>query len=357
MNCENKRKICKKLDCELCFKKSFASNPKSKYLIDDINPRFIFKKSGKKYNFKCNECNHIFKINCDNISKNKWCPYCVNRKLCNKNDCKICYEKSFVSHPKSKYLIGDINPRLIFKYSNNKYNFKCNKCNHTFIIRCSSITNGGSWCAYCKNQKLCNDLECKICFEKSLKSYYKSKYLVDNINSRFIFKGSRKKLNFKCNYCNNIFNSMCKYITNGSWCPICKNKTEKKVYEWLIEEYQNYNIIREKMFKSFGKKRFDFFIKELNIIIEIDGNQHFKEVANWNCTPEKSFKNDVSKTDFCLKNNLSIIRINQDDIWKDKINWKNILKSNLKLYEKSILLCFESINKNNYEKIKNHFQN
>ena len=46
---------------------------------------------------------------------------CLNtKKLCNNIDCKICYEKSFASHEKSKYWSaknGDIKPREIFKSS------------------------------------------------------------------------------------------------------------------------------------------------------------------------------------------------------------------------------------------------
>ena len=428
MNCKNIKKICKDLECNICFEKSFASHLKSKYLVDNINPRFIFKSTGKKYNFKCNKCNHIFKISCDNINKNNWCSYCSNKKLCKDLECNICFEKSFASHPKSKYLVDNINPRtifkgtvkkynfkcnecnhifiktcgkiksgqwcpycinkkicddlecikcfnnsfasnykskyiinenprLIFKCSNKKYNFKCDKCNHIFSINCNNINNN-KWCSYCSNQKLCKDLNCKTCFKKSFASHPKSKYLVNNINPRTIFKGTVKKYNFECNECNHIFKMNAISITsNNQWCPICVNKTEKKVYKWLIKEYKNYIIIKEKKFKKLGRKRFDFYIKELNIIIEIDGRQHFKEIKSWNCNPKKQFQNDILKTDFCLKNNLSIIRINQEDIWNDKIDWKNILKNNLKLYEKPILLCFESMNKNNYEKIKNHFKN
>ena len=351
--CSNK-KLCKDLNCLKCFKKSFASNQNSKYLIDNINPRFIFKSTVKKYNFRCNYCSHIFNKSCNKIAAGQWCQYCANKRLCKDLDCKICFKKSFANHKKSKYLVDDINPRLIFKVSYKKYNFKCDKCFHIFNKSCGSI-NRGQWCPFCVNKRLCKDLECKICFKKSFVSHPKSKYLVDDINLRFVFKSSKNKYNFKCNDCYNIFNMRCSSINEGQWCPICINKTEKKVYKWLLKEYNNYNIIREKKFLKLGKKRFDFYIEELNIIIEIDGEQHFKEIKYWNTDLEKSFENDVLKTQFCLDNNTSIIRINQDDIWKDKIDWKNILKNNLKKYEKSILLCFESMNKNNYEKIKNCF--
>lgn len=62
------------------FERSFASHEKSKYWSNQNTeqPRDVFKSSGKKYWFDCNN-NHIFDSQLDNINKGQWCPYCVNK--------------------------------------------------------------------------------------------------------------------------------------------------------------------------------------------------------------------------------------------------------------------------------------
>jgi DNA-directed RNA polymerase subunit RPC12/RpoP len=120
---------------DILFKKSFASHEKSKYWSDkngDVKPRNVFKGTDKKYIFDCNECNHDFTLNLDAITgkRNRWCPYCSNRKLCIDIDCTRCYEKSFASHKKSKYWSdknGDVKPRNVFKGTGKKYIFDCNE--------------------------------------------------------------------------------------------------------------------------------------------------------------------------------------------------------------------------------------
>lgn len=37
----NHKKLCINSDCEKCFNRSFISNDKSLYLVDDVDPRMI----------------------------------------------------------------------------------------------------------------------------------------------------------------------------------------------------------------------------------------------------------------------------------------------------------------------------
>ncbi len=84
----------------------------------------------------------------ENISlKNNWCCYCSNQKLCNNDDCKECFNKSFDSHPKSKFWSkkNTLIPRQVFKQSNLKYIFDCNNCKHVFINTLDNIYKE-IWC-------------------------------------------------------------------------------------------------------------------------------------------------------------------------------------------------------------------
>ena len=71
---------------------------------------------------------------------------------------------------------------------------------------------------------------------------------------------------------------------------------------------------------------FDYCIDKRNILIELDGKQHFDQVSNWGSVEENRVK-DVKKINCALENGYSIIHIYQPDMWKDKYNWKEVLET------------------------------
>ena len=134
------------------FERSFASHPKAKYWSErnEKKPNEVYLGTGNKYWFDCDSCHHSFEIVLYRISSNVWCQYCSHTILCKDDDCITCYNNSFASHPKSKYWSdkNEENPRCVFKNSNTKYLFNCDKCNHENMIGLNNISTGG-WCPYC----------------------------------------------------------------------------------------------------------------------------------------------------------------------------------------------------------------
>ncbi len=88
------------------YDKSFATHPKSEFWSKKNKdlPKDVYKSSSKKYIFDC-DCGHEFVTSLNKISFNRWCYYCSKppKTLCNNDDCKVCFNKSFASHPKSKF--------------------------------------------------------------------------------------------------------------------------------------------------------------------------------------------------------------------------------------------------------------
>jgi hypothetical protein len=321
------QKLCKNKDCTFCFNNSFASHEKSQFWSNknDISPRYITKSSSKQYLFDCNICNHTFKSAISDISSGYWCGYCVNHKFCNNEECTFCFNNSFASHEKSPYW-SDINnkkPEKVALNSHKKYWFDCVDCDHSFESIISNIAKG-SWCPFCSNKKLCDNEQCTFCFNNSFASQEKSQFWSDKntIKPRQIFKCARNKYWFNCKECNNSFESEIRSIKNGSWCPICKNKTEKKLHKWLSERYTTNHQCRYDWCKNSKTNKhlpYDFEI-ESNIIIELDGNQHFKQIMNWN-SPLLQKERDLYKIQCAFKNGKHIIRIFQEDVWNDKNEW------------------------------------
>lgn len=67
-----KKIMCKNYDCEVCFKKSFASVEESMYWSEEneVTPRQVCRGSKVKYMFNCNDpkCGHKFEKSLDSIS-------------------------------------------------------------------------------------------------------------------------------------------------------------------------------------------------------------------------------------------------------------------------------------------------
>lgn len=156
------RKLCG--NCISCYNKSFASHPKSKYWHSEnyCEPKDVLKGSEQKFYFNCDKCPHKIYMSLKKISsQGRWCSYCSHQKLCDDNNCMLCYNNSFASVEKSKYLNDKhLNPRILFKSTNKKYKFDCDKCNNIFETHLSNITKG-IWCSFCVNkteEKLYNKL-------------------------------------------------------------------------------------------------------------------------------------------------------------------------------------------------------
>jgi len=139
----------------------------------------------------------------------------------------------------------------------------------------------------------------------------------------------------KVNYINNYTNLIVICNKHGEFtqqpyvhllehgCPSCINKTEFKFYEKIKETYPT---IKRQYKVEWCKNKlylpYDFVIEELNIIIEIDGEQHFKQISNWT-SPKIQLEKDKYKMRCANENGFSIIRLLQFDISKDKFDWLN----------------------------------
>ena len=228
--CCGNQKLCNEENCQICFNTSFANHEKSKYWSDknELNPRRAFKSSHKKFWFKCDKSEHTFETPLFCVIKNVWCPYpcCGNKKLCNEENCQICFNSSFANHEKLKYWSDKNNnkPRNVFKNNNKKFWFKCDKSEHEFDVSLSNINSSNQWCPYpcCGNQKLCSEENCQICFNASFASRKKSDFWSNknDIKPRYVFKSTDKKFWFKCEK-KHDFESRLDMVTIGTWCPTC----------------------------------------------------------------------------------------------------------------------------------------
>jgi len=337
------------------YEKSFASHEKAKYWNYRLNPMGPEKYALNSHStcwFDC-DCGHSFESSLLNLNQsNNWCPYCSSppKKICNNLECKKCFEKSFASHPKSQFWSdkNEVKPRQVFKSANRKkYLFNC-VCGHEIIMCLKSISRENNWCSYCSHQKLCENENCESCFNNSFASvdthiFWSSKNI---LQPRQMFKSSLKKVWMTCQTCNDDYEKILADLTRKIGCRLCKNKTEKKLFDTLIKTYPT--IKREYKADWCKKIRhlpFDFVLEEYKIIVELDGNCHLKQVSNWR-SPEETHENDIYKMKCARENGYSMIRILQEDVWKNKFDWLQELNNAIDKIKKENKSQFVYICKN-----------
>ncbi len=83
---------------------------------------------------------------------------------------------------------------------------------------------------------------------------------------------------------------------------------EKYIMEILLKEHINFE--REKTFHDLkqGKYRFDFYLPSEKIILEVDGEYHWKPIRG-NRVLLKQQEHDRQKNSYCLANNIPLYRI------------------------------------------------
>jgi very-short-patch-repair endonuclease len=333
-------------------------NENNVILLDDNDLSKLNVKT--RLNGKCStiDCTNNFNKSFETLieTNNPYCKTCTTKIVKIKaletiSKQIIPFEKSFASHEKSKYWSkkNTLQPNELYLNNNNKFLFDCNVCHHEFNM-CLSHVNKNVWCSYCGSHQLCDNNDCKFCFEKTFASDKRSKYWSNkNLkNPREIFKSSNEKFLFNCNLCNNEFNIRLSNITHlNRWCPCENNKTEKKLFNEMIKYYPNLiSQFKVDWCKNIFHLPFDFALLNEKIIIELDGLQHIKQVWKWG-TPEEAQKRDKYKMKCANENGYSVIRILQEDVYINKFDWVKKLRCKIKKIIKENIVQNIYICKNN----------
>lgn len=341
-------KLCENETCNDCFNRSFASHNRSKWWSrrNKSNPRMVAISSNSKWWFDCDVCNHSFNSALFPIIKKEgasWCPYCASKKLCDDDTCNWCFEKSFASHPRVKWWSSQnkVKPRNIMKATHDKYYFDCDACNHTFFTSIGSITNkkNPKWCPHCGNSRLCDDKDCKWCFDHSFASHPRAKWWSPRnaINPRNISRRTGKKYEFKCER-GHYFKASPDNVSKQNaprWCPFCKNKTEHFLMEWISRHFPDviYQYKPEwcRSYKTNNYLPFDFYIPSFATIIELDGHQHFEQVASWE-HPRYIQSKDLYKMKLAYDKGIRVIRV-PCEFFESQINTKMTLFTLIRVIE------------------------
>ena len=109
----------------------------------------------------------------------------------------------------------------------------------------------------------------------------------------------------------------------------CRNKTEGILLKLLVQLFPE--VVITPQFpgprSEHGTMHFDFHLKfpdEFTVLVELDGAQHF-----WKTTyhfSQEGCERDLLKERFATQKGLCVIRLLQEDVWKDRLNWQGFLR-------------------------------
>ena len=220
----------------------------------------------------------------------------------------------------SKYDIGEkVNGKLliedVFIDSSNdgrlSYKIRCTSCGHTFKRRVDSFEKGKSLCACCDQ----NHIIKKGINDVATKRPDLVKYFYNKEDAYKYSISSNVKVKLICPDCKTIKEmDLRDFTTSGMSCPTCGDGVSypNKFMRNLLKEC-NIPFISEFSPDWANNRKYDFYVTEENIIIEMDGGQHFKDVGHWGGIDD-TIKNDEYKTNMAIEHGIKIIRINCDYI-------------------------------------------
>ncbi len=110
---------------------------------------------------------------------------------------------------------------------------------------------------------------------------------------------------------------------NDNGCPRCTLFGEEQVAEWLRGAGHAY--VREAPVGEGHRTRWDFYLPDAEVVIEVDGVQHFRRAKRRWESPAKIRERDVAKMRMAFAAGRRVIRLYQPDIIGDDNWWQAAL--------------------------------
>jgi hypothetical protein len=218
----------------------------------------------------------------------------------------------------SKEVHGDKYDYSLVDYRNNKTKVSIICKEHGLFEQISKSHLKGNGCSKCStNYK--KDINY---FLKKALEIHGNRYLYD----RSIYESALTKVIINCPIHGDFLQTPNKHIKLKQGCPKCRRSKGIDIICNLLDinniSYENEKTIEGCLSKNNKLLYFDISIKEKNILIEYDGEQHFLPIEKWG--GQENLNNvkerDHIKDEFCKRNNIKLFRISYFDDIESKIN-------------------------------------
>lgn len=239
----------------------------------------------------------------------------------------------------------NIKPRISKGYTINEkwYKYKCLKCGNEDWIS-SGHLKCGNGCNVCSGRKAVLGINT---------IYDLTPWMIDlgvsEKDAKTYKPQSNKKIEVICPHCGNKKSiSIYKIYSRHSIGCTCGDGTkfpEKFIYSLLKQLNVDFqNQLSNSTFEWCNNKRYDFYIPNMNMIIETHGEQHY-EYTGMSRSLEEEKINDEVKKELALKNGIDNYIV--IDCRKSELEW---IKSNILSSELAIMFDLSNINWSECEK-------
>ena len=245
----------------------------------------------------------------------------------NGKGCALCYGNKKMTNEEFIRRAQDLHHNT---YDYSKVNYK--NSNSKVVITC--VIHGefeqiplnhmkGHGCVLCGQSKRCDQLRSSSNeFIKKAKNIHHDRYNYDDV----CYVKSNTHVIIKCTDHGEFMQSPANHL-KGQGCPHCRYKTEFMVYKFLKDTFVN-ETIKKPFSQEWCKLQrclpYDICMMNKNIIIEVDGKQHFQQVINWTC-PSITQQRDKFKEACAKQNGYHIIRVYQEDVFQNEYDWRKAL--------------------------------
>lgn len=230
----------------------------------------------------------------------------------NKGKCQYCcgYKRTT---DEFKSIVKKINPNItiLSEYvdSRTKVLCKCNIDGYKWYSIPSNMLHGKSKCPICHRKDIGNLTRNNG--EDVIREIYRINNEIEILDEYYSLK---EKLKCRCKICNNIWYANSINLLHGKSCPVCKSSKGERTIRMILEKWG----IKYECQKKFNDcidmfpLPFDFYLPLDNVVIEYDGEFHYRPFDNSeksNSVFLKTIKHDKIKNKYCNDNKINLIRI------------------------------------------------
>ncbi len=277
--------------------------------LKKINPNVIqlqdYVVTREKISVKCVDCGYIWDALPMNLLHQQGCPRCYHKKSGIRQ--RLSHEE-FINRIFSK----NESTKVISTYITyeSKMDCECLVCGHKWSRKAGALLQNPS-CPQCKYNNGRSSRKSSDAFKKEVEEKFSDIEIIG------IYTTSRDKILVRCKKCGNEWTPIANNLIRGGGCPKCNYSNGEREISKILSQ-NNIKFINQYRFFDCRDKYplpFDFYLPDYNACIEYDGELHFLE-AGFNGGKEKlkyTQKHDKIKTQYCLDNNIVLLRIKYTD--------------------------------------------
>jgi very-short-patch-repair endonuclease len=235
-------------------------------------------------------------------------------------------------------------------------------CGHRHCTVIRDVTRSGRrTCGYCApGGKICQDVAgCNFCHDRRFINHWRAPFCLDDPGLLIMVStSSRRPLRFRCEE-GHDFELSPGVVSRGSWCKICRNKTEALVTAFLATSPLNFET-QEHVPNPNGAWPFrvDWTVTLPDgnrVVVELDGDQHFRPVKHWGGKDALVVgrARDIYKMVYFLNHGRRIIRLKQVDVLLCKsFDWHIQLKDSILNGRESIMYLERDSSKDSWRELR-----